>query len=637
MDRAKQIQYMEIKSVDDDERVIEGIASTPSVDRVGDIVEPMGAKFKLKLPFLWQHDARTPIGHVEWAEATEKGISFRARLAKITDPGPLKDDVDKAWQAIKSGLVNAVSIGFRVLDHELMKEGGWRISEWEWLELSAVTIPANADAAILKIKSIDDGQAASGQTPTPSPGASGTLPVVKRTYKNPRTKMTLKEQIAQFEATRGAKDAEREALMADAAERGETLDAEEAEQYDTLDSEITAIDKHLTRLRKQEKANREQAAPVADQPEAKQGQTGTPKVTVKPNVDKGIHMARYAMSLIRARGNRYEAAENAKSQWPDTPEVAMALKAPVASGDSTTGGWAAELYPVNFIDEFLEMLRPSTLLGRVQGLKRVPFNVSFPSQTGGGTYQWVGEGLAKPVTRATFGTVTLGRTKAAGIIVLTDELVRHSSPSAQATVRDEMIQGMARFLDRQFIDPAFAPVGTVTPGAITNAIVGEAASGVNEAAARADLRALIARFAAANYDIGRLVLLMSESVAFTLGTMVNAVGEQAFPGLSVNGGSILGIPVVTSNTVDLGGAQVVGIHAPSILLADEGGLELDISREASVIMDDDPNAVVQATGQPPVHTSMWQNNLVGLKAEHWINWGRARATAVDRITGVAYV
>src|SRR5688572_936963 len=41
-----------VKSVDSERREIEGIASTPSVDRVGDIVEPMGAKFTLPMPLL---------------------------------------------------------------------------------------------------------------------------------------------------------------------------------------------------------------------------------------------------------------------------------------------------------------------------------------------------------------------------------------------------------------------------------------------------------------------------------------------------------------------------------------------------------------------------------------------------------
>ena len=73
--------FITIKSVDEDERVIEGIASTPSPDRMGDIVNPMGAKFELPLPLLWQHDHASPIGHVVEAKATKDGITFKAKLA----------------------------------------------------------------------------------------------------------------------------------------------------------------------------------------------------------------------------------------------------------------------------------------------------------------------------------------------------------------------------------------------------------------------------------------------------------------------------------------------------------------------------------------------------------------------------
>jgi hypothetical protein len=64
--------------------------------------------------------------------------------------------------------------------------------------------------------------------------------------------------------------------------------------------------------------------------------------------------------------------------------------------------------------------------------------------------------------------------------------------------------------------------------------------------------------------------------------MLNSVGNPAFPGLGLGGGSILGVPVVTSETV---GAQIIFAHAPSILYADDGGVEIDISREASVQLD----------------------------------------------------
>lgn len=153
MDRAYSV--LEIKGYDEDERVIEGIASTPAADRMGDVVEPMGAKFALPMPLLWQHNHAAPVGHVEFAKPTEKGIPFKARIAKVDEPGKLKDRVDEAWQSVKSGLVRAVSIGFRSLEHSIMKEGGYRFKQWEWLELSLVTIPANHEATINTIKSVD--------------------------------------------------------------------------------------------------------------------------------------------------------------------------------------------------------------------------------------------------------------------------------------------------------------------------------------------------------------------------------------------------------------------------------------------------------------------------------------------------
>lgn len=159
--------FITIKSVDEGERVIEGIASTPSPDRMGDIVNPLGAKFTLPLPLLWQHDHASPIGHVVEAKATKDGITFKAKLAKTAEPGTLKDLLDFAWQSIKMKLVAAVSIGFRPLKYAFLAEGGIDFDEWEWYELSAVTIPAQADATITAVKSIDAGLRKAAGIPDP--------------------------------------------------------------------------------------------------------------------------------------------------------------------------------------------------------------------------------------------------------------------------------------------------------------------------------------------------------------------------------------------------------------------------------------------------------------------------------------
>jgi HK97 family phage prohead protease len=146
---------LSIKSVDEDKRIIRGIATTPAVDRVGDIIDPLGVKFDNPLPLLWQHEHDKPIGSVKFEKPTKAGISFEAEIASTDEPGTLKDRLDEAWQSIKIGLVRAVSIGFRAIEYAFMDNGGIRFSETEVYELSAVTIPANAEALITSVKSID--------------------------------------------------------------------------------------------------------------------------------------------------------------------------------------------------------------------------------------------------------------------------------------------------------------------------------------------------------------------------------------------------------------------------------------------------------------------------------------------------
>jgi HK97 family phage prohead protease len=144
-----------VKSIDEDKRIIRGVATTPTVDRVGDIIDPLGVKFDNPLPLLWQHEHDKPIGSVKFDKPTAKGINFEAEIASTDDPGTLKDRLDEAWQSIKMGLVRAVSIGFRAIEYAFMDSGGIRFVETEVYELSAVTIPANAQALITSVKSID--------------------------------------------------------------------------------------------------------------------------------------------------------------------------------------------------------------------------------------------------------------------------------------------------------------------------------------------------------------------------------------------------------------------------------------------------------------------------------------------------
>ncbi|EIC0071381.1 phage major capsid protein, partial [Salmonella enterica subsp. enterica serovar Infantis] len=78
---------MTVKSVNEDERIITGIASTPSPDRDGDIMEPEGAKFRSDTPFLWQHDRSQPIGTCT-PKMVKEGLQITAKLVKPTSDMP---------------------------------------------------------------------------------------------------------------------------------------------------------------------------------------------------------------------------------------------------------------------------------------------------------------------------------------------------------------------------------------------------------------------------------------------------------------------------------------------------------------------------------------------------------------------
>lgn len=147
--------FIEVKSFDDDQRIIEGVATTPAPDRLKDRVNPLGAKFTLPIPFLWQHRHSEPIGNVIDADPKKSGIPFKAQLAKTDEPGTLKDRLDEAWLSLKLKLVRATSIGFNPLKWSFIDDGGIDYEEWDWLELSAVTIPAQPEAAITAVKSLD--------------------------------------------------------------------------------------------------------------------------------------------------------------------------------------------------------------------------------------------------------------------------------------------------------------------------------------------------------------------------------------------------------------------------------------------------------------------------------------------------
>jgi len=639
-----------IKQFDDEKRIITGMATTPTPDRIGDIVEPAGAQFALPIPLLWQHDASKPIGHVTSAKVTKSGIEIVAQLQQLAEPGVLKDRLDEAWQSIKLGLVAGLSIGFKELEFERIKSASFsvRFLKWLWLELSAVTVPANGEATITSIKSIDSAQrAASGQKARAvvcldPPVVSGSSIQLM----NPKVDdmRTLAEQITALETKRAANAARMEAIMQKSLDESRSTDEAEQEEFDTLEGEVETVDKDLKRLRTLERMKAQTARPVIkadNEVEASNTRGRGIEIKMQPKLEPGQEYAQLVKVKTMARLTGDSPLLMAQRMYgPDSAAVGIITKAnEVVAGTTVAGNWAANLVSAEgaAVAAFLEFLRPQTILGRfgqggIPNLSRIDFYSPFVTQTGGGAAYWVGEGKPKPLTSFDWERNTLTPLKIANIAVLTDENVRYSTPNSDMLVRNSLVAAIAEELDLTFIDPANAGVSNIKPASITNGAESIVSTGDTAEDIRLDVRAVFQKFIDANNPPSSGVWIMSASNALALASMYNPLGQQEFGTVSMGGGTFVGLPVIASEHI----ANIVALVAASqIYLADEGGVSVDMSREASIEMRSAGLGMDATTGvASAASVSMFQTNSVALRAERTLNWMRARASAVAYLTSV---
>ena len=589
---------LEIKSFDEDAGLIKGIATTPTTDRVGDRVDPEGATFSLPLPLLNEHDRKDVVGEVIDAKVTPAGVEFTARVAK-----DVSEQIAEVWRRVKGGLVKFVSIGFKPIEYEPI-DGGYHFKKWEWLELSLAVIPANAEAAILATKA---------------------NPVVTTTEK---TKMTLAEQIKSFETKKAALLAQMDGILA----KGVALVGDDEKADQGHEAELAEIDTHLTRLKAAESRQAQTAAPIGVTP------ASVKSVQVTDNAPAGTNFVRFTKALALARGNAMQALEIAKSLNYGNA-VEEVLKAAVSAGSTSSANFTSLIPPQVMAGEFIDLLRPATILGKLTQVRQVPANIKIPKATTGTTASWIGEGKPAPVTNAAFGDLTVGEHKLGAIAVFTEELLRRSEPAADMLVRNDLIATVANAVDVAFIDQANAGIAGVKPASIANAATTAAASGTTAAKVRDDVKAAKKAAITANQGLASGVWILHPATALALESMVNATTSvREFPLISgVNGGYFEGLPVVLSTNVpgtDVAGYDIILAIQTEILVA-ENGLAIDASREASLEMADAPtNDGVTPTAAQLV--SLWQTGCVAIKAIRDITWTRRRPTAVYRISAAKY-
>ena len=129
------------------------IASSEIEDRQGEIVRQTGwnlKNFKANPVLLYMHDHTKPIGKATrvWLDksGTSPMLKFKGFISDATE------ELKGYRKLVEDGILNSFSVGFRPLEMD-----GNEITKAELFEISLVSVPANPEARLLAVKSLEDG------------------------------------------------------------------------------------------------------------------------------------------------------------------------------------------------------------------------------------------------------------------------------------------------------------------------------------------------------------------------------------------------------------------------------------------------------------------------------------------------
>jgi HK97 family phage major capsid protein len=300
------------------------------------------------------------------------------------------------------------------------------------------------------------------------------------------------------------------------------------------------------------------------------------------------------------------------------PDVVARQKAAVAAGTTADSGWALPLSEyITLANSFLESLKNWGAFDKMLPfMRRVPFRTRIGAATSGASGTTVPQGQIKPISKLTLTGTQIDEQKAVATLVVTNELARFGDAVAGNLFATELSNAIAVETDETF-------VSVLTSGATSNGSSGSTAEHVLN-----DLRGMLS--AISTNARSALFLLTTSAIAKVLSVLHANTGQQAFPTMGYNGGSIGGIQVVVSDGVPT--STMVLVDAQQIAAASET-VQLSATNQADVALDTAPDSPIVAG---TVMTSLWQNNMTGLKAERFFGVQKLTTTGVCVLTGASY-
>lgn len=504
-------------------------------------------------PLLMDHNMRDQIGVIESARIDGNGMgravvrfSQSARASEI-------------WQDVLDGIRRNVSTGYLIHGAKLVETNDdvdtYRITDWEPMEVSIVSVPADTSVGIGR--SAADG----GDSPIlvlepetqPQPQPETRSMTIAAEPKTPVDVAAI-ERAAVEKATTSANQRVADIMAIGkmfGKQGGEARAAAALQAGKSVEQFRQEMLEHMA----------SQPVPTADigmtQKEARRFSFLR---AINALSNPGDRKAQEAASFEREASDAVAGKLGRSAQGFFVPADVQKRDLTVGTAASAGNLVATDLLSGSFID----MLRNRMLVMAMgaQMLTGLVGNIAIPRQTGGATAYWVAEGNAPTESTQTVDQVTMSPKTVGAYTDISRKLLLQSSIDVEAFVRSDLSQVLALAIDLAAINGTGA--SNQPTGILSASGVGVVPGDTNgKALTWSDIVALETAVAVANADVGNMGYLTNAKVRGKLKTTSKVSGQNGF--IWEDGGTVNGYRTGVSNQVPSNLTKGTGSNLSAVL------------------------------------------------------------------------
>jgi hypothetical protein len=344
--------------------------------------------------------------------------------------------------------------------------------------------------------------------------------------------------------------------------------------------------------------------------------------TVSSNIETSIRSKEF-VALLRCyaahHGDVAQAARTAKVIG--LPRIAETLETvnKTATDPGTLSSWSAVAPYTTLADAWIETLRSVSVFDAMLagGMRRVPLRARFVRVTTAIASTAVSENSVKPISSLALGDALIDPVKAAAIVIISEELLRLSNPSANSVLDAELRGAVIAATDQKFLADLVAAT-TPTPSA-----------GSTLAQIVTDLGVLLG--AVSTGAGSKLFYITSPTNMKKLSMKASTTGAPAIPLIGPNGGQLM--PDVSAIASDQVGSGVALMVDATGIVGNSDALVPSMARQATLEFATTPDSPPTAA---TVFQNLWARNQVALRVERFFAFEIGRTSAVASLSSVAY-